>query len=416
MNTSSSSPQKIIALDKTDKLAAKRDEFLIPDYTIYLNGNSLGPLTRHAQQRAKEIVEEQWGKDLIASWNTHAWIDLPFTAGEKIANLIGAGEQQLVCCDSVSINLLKVLACALQMQPTRNIILSQEDNFPTDLYVAQGLETLLGPSRCNLKTVATPRLVEALDEDVAVLFLTQVNFRNGDKHDIERLTALAKERGILVVWDLSHSVGVLPLSMDEWEVDFAVGCGYKYLNGGPGAPAFIYANKKHHAAIRQPIQGWMGHSEPFAFEKNYKHAPGIAQFLTGTPSILSLAVLDAALGVFANITIADISSKATALSVLFLELVNDDKDLQCLTLESKVDSALRGAQLAFSHPDAHGICRALNKAGVVVDFRSPDLVRFGFSPLFLRFEDIWLAAQALKEIVKGKTYLADEFSRRLKVT
>lgn len=397
-------------------LAAKRDEFLIPDYTIYLNGNSLGPLTRHAQLRAKEIVDEQWGKDLIASWNTHAWIDLPFTAGEKIAKLIGAGKQQVVCCDSVSINLLKILACALQMQPARNIILSQEDNFPTDLYVAQGLESLLGSSRCKLKTAAAPKLIEAMDEDVAVLFLTQVNFRNGDKHDIERLTSLAKEKGILVVWDLSHSVGVLPLSMDEWEVDFAVGCGYKYLNGGPGAPAFIYANKKHHAAIRQPIQGWMGHSEPFAFKQNYKHAPGIAQFLTGTPPILSLAVLDGALDVFTDIAIADINKKAIALAELFLELVNDDEDLQCLTLESKADSALRGAQLAFSHPDAYGICRALNKAGVVVDFRSPDLVRFGFSPLFLRFEDIWLATQALKEIIKSKTYLADEFSRRLKVT
>lgn len=405
MNTSSFSKQKIIALDKADKLAVKRDEFLIPDYTIYLNGNSLGPLTRHAQQRAREIVEDQWGKDLVASWNTHAWIDLPFTAGEKIAKIIGAAQQQVVCCDSVSINLLKVLASALLMQPARTIILSQEDNFPTDLYVAQGLATLLGPSSCNLKTVAAPELIEALDEDVAVLFLTQVNFRNGDKHDIERLTSLAKEKGILVVWDLSHSVGVLPLQMDEWAVDFAVGCGYKYLNGGPGAPAFIYANKKHHAAIRQPIQGWMGHREPFTFDPEYKNAPGVAQFLTGTPPILSLGVLDSALEIFGDITIADISSKATALSVLFLELVEDDEDLQCLTLESKADSALRGAQLAFSHPDAYGIFRALNKAGVVVDFRSPDIVRFGFSPLFLRFKDIWLATQVLKKIMKEKLIL-----------
>ena len=416
MNTSRPSPQKILALDISDKLATKRDEFLIPTDTIYLNGNSLGPLTRHARQRAQDVVQEQWGKDLIASWNTHTWIDLPFSAGEKIAKLIGAAPQQVVCCDSVSINLLKVLASALQIRPSRNIILSQEDNFPTDLYVAQGLEALIGPTRCKLNTVAAPELAQALDDDVAVLFLTQVNFRNGDKHDIKRLTALAKDRGILVVWDLSHSVGVLPLQIDDWGVDFAVGCGYKYLNGGPGAPAFIYANKSHHALIRQPVQGWMGHREPFTFDPDYKNAASVAQFLTGTPPILSLAVLDSALDVFADITIADINSKAIALAELFLSLVNDDDDLQCLTLESKADSALRGAQLAFSHPDAYRICRALNKAGVVVDFRSPNIVRFGFSPLFLRFDDIWRATQIIKEIVIEKTYLADEFSQKLKVT
>jgi len=416
MNTSSASPQEIKELDQSDPLSAKRGEFLIPADIIYLNGNSLGPLTKNSQQRAQEVVQEQWGKDLIASWNTHAWIDLPFTAGEKIAKLIGAAQQQLVCCDSVSINLLKVLASALQMQPSRNLILSQEDNFPTDLYVAQGLETLLGAARCKVKTVAEPDLAQELDEDVAVLLLTQVNFRNGDKHDIERLTSMAKARGILVVWDLSHSVGVLPLQMDKWEVDFAVGCGYKYLNGGPGAPAFIYANKKHHEAIKQPIQGWMGHREPFTFDPDYKNAAGMAQFLTGTPPILSLAVMDSALDVFADITVTDISRKANALAELFLDLVKDDEDLHSLTLESKADSAFRGAQLAFSHPDAYGICRALNKASVVVDFRSPNIVRFGFSPLFLRFEDIWRATQIIKKIVREKTYLADEFSLRLKVT
>jgi len=416
MNTSSTAPQKIRELDQSDPLSAKRDEFLIPADIIYLNGNSLGPLTENSQHRSQEVVQEQWGKDLIASWNTHAWIDLPFTTGEKIAKLIGAAEKQLICCDSVSINLLKVLASALQMQHSRNIILSEEDNFPTDLYAAQGMEALLGPTRCKLKTVAAPALAQALDEDVAVLLLTQVNFRNGDKHDIERLTSLAHEKGILVVWDLSHSVGVLPLRMDDWDVDFAVGCGYKYLNGGPGAPAFIYANKKHHAVMQQSIQGWMGHREPFAFEPNYENAAGVAQFLTGTPPILSLAALDSALDVFTDITIADIITKSIALSELFLGLLNEDEELQCLTLESKADPALRGAQLAFSHPAAYGICRALNRAGVVVDFRSPDIVRFGFSPLFLRFEDIWRAIQILRGIVKEKTYLQDEFSRRLKVT
>jgi kynureninase len=304
----------------------------------------------------------------------------------------------------------------LQMQPTRNILLSQKENFPTDLYVAQGLEALLGPTRCKLKTVAEPELANALDKDVAVLFLSQVNFRNGDRHDIEKISFLAREKGILVVWDLSHSVGVLPLEMDEWEVDFAVGCGYKYLNGGPGAPAFIYANKKNHAAIKQPIQGWMGHREPFTFDPDYKNAAGIAQFLTGTSPILSLSVLDSALDIFTDITIIDINRKANALAELFLGLVKNDEDLNCLTLESKADSTLRGSQLAFSHADAYGISRALNKADVVVDFRSPNIVRFGFSPLFLRFEDIWRATQIMKKIIVEKTYLDNEFSQKLKVT
>lgn len=416
MNTSNPSLQQIRTLDQSDPLAAKRDEFVLPGNTIYLNGNSLGPLTRGALLRGHEVIEQQWGKDLIASWNQHSWIDLPFTSARKIAPLLGADASQLVCCDSVSINLLKLLATCLQLQTARTIILSQEDNFPTDLYVAQGLQAMLGPALCQLKTVAADELISALDENIAVLFLTEVNFRNGDRHDIQQLTALAQNKGILVIWDLSHSTGVLPLHLDDWAVDFAVGCGYKYLNGGPGAPAFIYANKRHHEKIEQPIQGWMGHKDPFAFDPSYKKGLGVAQFLTGTPAIVSLAILDSALDVFSGIEITTIYGKAIALSELFLELIKDADVLQELKLESSADASLRGAQLAFSHSNAYGICRALNEAGVVVDFRSPDIIRFGFSPLFLRFEDIWQAAQMLKKILAEETYLAEKYSRKLKVT
>ncbi len=416
MNTSSPSLQQIRTLDQSDPLAAKRDEFVLPSNTIYLNGNSLGPLTRGAQLRGHEVIEQQWGKDLIASWNQHAWIDLPFTSAQKIAPLLGADASQLVCCDSVSINLLKLLSTCLQLQTDRTIILSQEDNFPTDLYVAQGLQSMLGPALCQLKTVTADELIDALDENIAVLFLTEVNFRNGDRHDIQQLTALAQDKGILVIWDLSHSTGVLPIHLDDWSVDFAVGCGYKYLNGGPGAPAFIYANKRHHERIEQPIQGWMGHKDPFAFDPSYKKGLGVAQFLTGTPAIVSLAILDSALDVFSDIEITTIYGKATALSEMFLGLIKDADVLQELKLESSADPSLRGAQLAFSHSDAYGICRALNEAGVVVDFRSPDIIRFGFSPLFLRFEDIWLATQMLMKTLEDKTYLAEKYSRKLKVT
>ncbi|MEX0964478.1 MAG: kynureninase [Pseudohongiellaceae bacterium] len=416
MNITSPSLLQIKALDASDPLAAKRGEFLLPANTLYLNGNSLGPLTRQAQLRARQTVEQQWGEDLIASWNKHAWIDLPFTAAEKIAKLIGAAAGQLVCCDSVSINLLKLLAGSLHLQTPRPIILTQNDNFPSDLYVAQGVEMLLGSARCRLKAVTVDEIEEALSEEVAVLFLTEVNFRSGDRHDIRHLTSAAKAKGILVIWDLSHSAGVLPVQLDEWEVDFAVGCGYKYLNGGPGAPAFIYANKKHHDTFQQPAQGWMGHAEPFAFRPEYEKASGMAQFLTGTPAILSLATLDAALDVFADISITDIHEKATALAELFLQLVASDEDLKNLGLQSRAQASMRGAQLAFSHPNGYGICRALNEAGIVVDFRSPDLIRFGFSPLFLRFEDIWAATRTLKKVMLEKTYLAEKFSQKLRVT
>ena len=237
--------QQIKDKDNNDRLAHKRDEFQLPSGCIYLNGNSLGPLPRSAKQRAREIVERQWGEDLVASWNNHGWIDLPFTAGEKIAALIGAGLEQVLCCDSISINLFKLIAVCLQLQAGRRVVLSQQDNFPTDLYAAHGLQQLLGENRCELKAVGADQLQQCLTEEVGVLFLTHVNFRSGKLHDMQALTRQAHgQKGILVVWDLAHSAGVLPLELDAWGVDFAVGCGYKFLNGGPGAPAFIYANRK----------------------------------------------------------------------------------------------------------------------------------------------------------------------------
>lgn len=416
MNTSNPSLDVARELDRTDPLAGKLDEFLLPADTIYLNGNSLGPLSRQAQLRAQDVVAEQWGNDLIASWNKHAWIDLPSSTAAKIAPIVGAAADQLICCDSVSINLIKLLTAGLELQSPRRVILSQQDNFPTDLYAAQGLERLLHDDRCELRTVSADEIIENLNEDVALLFLTQVNFRNGDRHDIERLSSAAKEKDILVIWDLSHSAGVIPLELDKWDVDFAVGCGYKFLNGGPGAPAFVYANRKHHAAIQQPIQGWMGHREPFEFDPNYAHGSGMLQFLVGTPPIVSLAVLDSSLEIFADVSVAAIHAKSVALSELFLSIVQNDEQLQCLALESNTDPRMRGAQLAFSHAEAYSICRALNHAGVVVDFRSPDLIRFGFSPLFLKFVDIWDASQILRTILSDNSFRAEEYSTKQKVT
>jgi len=406
----------INTLDTEDPLAHCRRRFQLPADKIYLNGNSLGPLPVAAVQRARETVEQQWADDLVTSWNAHHWIDLPLSAGEKLAPLLGAAPGQVVCCDSISVNLFKLLAQCLALRPGRSVVLSQEDNFPTDLYVVQGLSDLLESSRCELRTVAGQGIVESLDDSVAVVMITQVNFRDGSVHDIEALTRAAHDAGALVIWDLAHSAGVLPLSLDAWQVDFAVGCGYKYLNGGPGAPAFVYANRRHHDLPGPFLQGWMGHQAPFDFDPEFRPAKGMAAYVTGTPPIISLAVLDAALEQFSDVDMEQLYEKSLALSRLFMTLVGSNPDLSSLELLTPDDDAQRGGQLAYSHPHAYGICQALAASGVIADFRSPDVLRLGFSPLFLRYTDVAAAAGHLGDIVATEKYLAPEFNRRARVT
>lgn len=405
-----------MALDESDSLASKALEFEVPAGKIYLNGNSLGPLTRTARARAQDTIDQQWGQDLIASWNKHHWIDLPLTVGGKIAVLVGAASNQVACCDSVSINLFKLLSCALQLQPDRSTVLSQKDNFPTDLYIAEGLSRLLGARNCELRLEEADSLEQALDSRPAVLLLSQVNFRSGALHDIEKLTSAAHEKGTLVIWDLSHSVGVLPLQLDQWQVDFAVGCGYKYLNGGPGAPAFLYVASRHLANISQPLSGWMGHRAPFDFQSSYDACDGIGQFLCGTPPIISMSVLDSALDVFSDVTMAQLRAKSVQLTELFLRLVRQNNTMVELQLHSPEDAGSRGSQLTFAHPSAYAIGRALSAAGVIADFRSPDLLRFGFSPLFLSFEEVWDSAEILASILHNERYKDSAFNQRQKVT
>ena len=260
---------EIITLDKADLLAKKRLEFDLPANTIYLDGNSLGALPKVVKSRVAEVVSQQWGNDLIKSWNSHSWIDLPIKVGEKIAPIIGAGQGQVICCDSISVNLFKLLCSALKLNSERTVVLSTKDNFPTDLYMVQGLSDLLGPDLCQLQMVEEQDIQQSLTESVAALLLTQVNFRTGRLLDMAKLTQLAHDKGVLVIWDLAHSAGALPVELDKCEVDFAVGCGYKYLNGGPGSPAFLYVAKRHQQAVKQPLSGWMGHAKPFAFDAQY---------------------------------------------------------------------------------------------------------------------------------------------------
>jgi kynureninase len=408
--------ENVLDLDRGDPLAAKRGEFALPDNVVYLDGNSLGAMPLAAQQRSLHVVEQQWGRDLIQSWNSHDWIDLPITVGEKIAPLLGAARGQVICCDSTSVNLFKLLCCALGMQKNRRLVLSQTDNFPADLYIAQGLNNLSPGEICKLEVIDDSEIEARLDETVAVLMLTHVNFRSGKLHDIRRLTERAHEKGALVIWDLAHSTGALPLELDDWGVDFAVGCGYKYLNGGPGAPAFIYAAERHHASIRQPLTGWMGHQKPFSFSGEYQPAPGVQQFLCGTPPVLSMSVLDAALGVFEGVDMDELRAKSMGLSELFIQLCQSNKHLRELILVSPQNSHDRGSQLAFAHPSAYAICQALIERGVIADFRAPDILRIGLAPLYLRYKDIWDAVQILAEIMMARSYLQDQYSRPQKVT
>ncbi len=403
-------------LDKADPLQHKKSEFILPNNTVYMDGNSLGPLTKSSKNRVAEVVSQQWGADLIHSWNAHHWIDLPLSVGDKIAPIIGAQKGQVIACDSTSVNLFKVLSCSLALNSSRQIILSQKENFPTDLYMAQGLSQLLGSERCKLVSVSEDKLVDKLDESVAVLMLTQVDFRSGRLHDMQELTKRAHDCGALVVWDLAHSAGALEVCLDNCDVDFAVGCGYKYLNGGPGAPAFIYAAFRHHASIVQPLSGWMGHRTPFAFEHDYQPSKGMLAFLTGTPNILSLAALDASLDVFSGVPFSDLRAKSSALSELFIKWIDDAPSLQQFSLISPRDAQQRGSHLAYSHPNAFAISQALIDHGIIVDFREPNIIRFGFTPLYLSYQDIWNAFQTLTEIVDTEIYLNQKYFERNRVT
>jgi kynureninase len=402
-------------MDEQDSLAHLRSRFELPENKVYLDGNSLGALPRGVASRIDRVVREEWGDDLIASWNVHDWIGLPARVGDRIGRLIGAAPGQVVCADSISINLFKLLAAALSMQHNRNVILSLKDNFPTDLYMAQGLAGLLGPGRCQLQAVPSKQLTESLTDDVAVLMLTQVNFRDGRLHDIERLTRRAHERGILVLWDLAHSAGVVPLELDAWQVDMAVGCGYKYLNGGPGAPAFLYLAHRHHASITQPLSGWMGHVKPFDFSEEYLPSPDIRRFLAGTPGILGMAAMDAALDVFDEVTVGHLREKSVALTQAFIDLL-DERELPGISLLSPKDPEQRGSQVSIAHEQAYAISQALIADGIIVDFRAPDVVRFGFSPLYNRFGDVGAALDSLQDIIKSQCFLDPVHGQRKTVT
>jgi kynureninase len=403
------------ALDTHDPLAAFRARFYLPEGVIYLDGNSLGPLPLEAQRRLAQVIAAEWGDGLIRSWNAAGWIALPQRIGDKLARLLGAQPGEVVAGDSTSINLFKALAAALTLRPDRRVIVSERDNFPTDLYMAQGLIELLGGGY-TLRLAAADEIADAIGADTAVVMLTHVNYRTGRMHDMAEVTQRAQACGALTIWDLAHSAGAVPVDLNGAQADFAVGCGYKYLNGGPGAPAFIFVAQRHQADFRQPLAGWMGHAHPFAFEPDYRPAPGIARALCGTPPVLSLAALECGVDIALEAPMAMVRAKSLALTDLFIAQVEPRCAAHGLRLVTPREPDRRGSQVCFAHPDAFPIMQALIARGVIGDFRAPDILRFGFAPLYLRYVDVWDAAHILAEVLELRTWDRPEFHRRGRVT
>jgi len=401
------------ALDAADPLAFARERFALPDGRIYLDGNSLGALPKATAQRLSETVERQWGEDLISSWNRHGWIDWPFRVAAKLAPIVGARPSELLIADSTSVCLFKLLAAAVAARPDRKVILAEDGSFPTDLYVAQGLTELI--PRLQLRTVASEALASAIDEDTAVLMLTHVDYRSGARHDMAALNRAARDAGALNLWDLSHSAGALAVELNAAGCDLAVGCGYKYLNGGPGAPAFLFVAEQLQDRLSSPLAGWMGHADPFAFDGRYRPGPGIARFLTGTPSILALAALDSGLDTFADVAMPSVEAKSHALSNMLIEAVEARCNAE-LRLASPTSPSSRGSHVSFAHPHAYAVVQALIARGIVGDFRKPDLMRFGLAPLYNRFEDVWRAADAIRQVLESREWDQPRFHERSKVT
>ena len=410
-----------LALDTADTLAPLRAQFEVPAGVIYLDGNSLGVMPKATPARVAQVVTQEWGEGLIRSWNSAGWIHLPQRVGDKIARLVGAGAGELVVADSTSVNLFKVLSAALTITqadaPQRTRIVSERSNFPTDLYIAEALARERG---FELVLADEPGQIPGLlDGRTAVLMLTQVNYRTGRMHAMAALTAAAHAAGALTVWDLAHSAGAAPVDLRAAEADFAIGCGYKYLNGGPGAPAFVWAHPKHAGRFWQPLAGWMGHAAPFEFTPGYRPAEGISRYLCGTPAVLSLAALecgvDTVLAAEKHGGMAALRAKSLALTRLFAESVQ--ATCAGLTLVSPVNDAERGSQVCFAHPEmGYPVMQALIARGVIGDFRAPDILRFGFTPLYLRFVDAWDAAEQLRQVLESGEWRRTEFNQRNAVT
>ena len=397
------------ALDAADPLASLKQRFALPPGVIYLDGNSLGALPKATGEILADTVTRQWGDRLIRSWN-EGWIEAPQRIGDKIARIISAAPGEVIVADSTSVNLFKLLVAALRIHPTRRTIVSEQGNFPTDLHMAEGARDCVPGAK--LKAVPRTDLAAALDDDTAVLLLTQVHYKTGARFDLRTLTAAAHAAGAIVLWDLSHSTGAIPVDLGAARADLAVGCTYKFLNGGPGAPAFLYVAKHWQDRLANPLSGWMGHAAPFGFADAYSPAPGMTRWLAGTPPILALAALEAGIDLWREIDRPAVWAKSAALFEI-LAGAGDSLGLDCVTPRAAME---RGSHISFRHPDAYPISQALIARGVIGDFRDPDILRLGLTPLYLSHEDVWRAGEILREIITTEAWRDPRFSQRLAVT
>ena len=393
--------------------AAKKALFHLPEGLIYLDGNSLGPMVRTAPARVDQAVQAEWGDLLVRGWNKAGWMAQPRALGDRIARLIGAEPGTVVLGDTLSIKVYQALASALEMNPRRKVVLSDTGNFPSDLYMAEGLTRTLG-GQYRLKTVAPEEAMSAIDETVAVVMLTEVDYRTGRRHHMADITRRAHEMGALVVWDLAHSAGALPVDLAGVKADFAVGCTYKYLNSGPGGPAFIYVAPRHADVARPALSGWLGHAAPFAFDQSYRPGQGIERMRVGTPPVLQLAALDAALDVWDDVDLREVYAQSLRLQDQFIKGVESRAPM--LQLATPRSHQMRGSQVSFRHPEGYAIMQALIAEGVIGDFRAPDILRFGFTPLFIDEDDVARAIGILARIMDYGTWDKPEFKLRAAVT
>ncbi|HBO82775.1 MAG TPA: kynureninase [Cupriavidus sp.] len=401
------------ALDAADKLAGCRARFALPAGTIYLDGNSLGAMPANVPARMKVAIEQEWAEGLIRSWNDADWYPAPQRTGDRIARLIGTGQGEVIVADSTSVNLFKVLVAATRMRPGRGVILAERTNFPTDVYIAESVAEMTG---CELRCVDPEEVMSAIDENVAIVSLTHVNYKTGKRYDMEAMTRRAHEAGALVVWDLCHTAGAMPVYLNRCEVDFAVGCGYKYLNGGPGAPAFVFVASRHLEHVRQPLSGWHGHAQPFAFTHEYAPHAGIDRMLTGTAPQLGLISLESALEAFDGVDMEALREKSVSLGDLFIALAEQELAGLGFTLATPRDAEQRGSQVSLRHAEGYAIMQALIARNIIGDFRAPDILRFGFAALYVRHVDIWDTIAALKDIVTSEAWNTEAFRTRKSVT
>lgn len=396
--------EHLLSLDARDPLAHKRAEFTLPEGVVYLDGNSLGAMPRAVPDRLARVLHSEWGEALIRSWTAGAdrgedWMALPDRVAAKVARLIGAQPHEVAVGDSTSVNLFKVLAAALHLNPDRRVILTDAENFPTDLYVAQGLGELLGRGH-ELRRVPARDIAAHLTPDVAAVLLTEVDYRTGERLDMAAVTAAAHAQGVLTVWDLAHSAGAFPVDLRGVGADFAVGCGYKYLNGGPGAPAFVFVAERHLPHAPTALSGWMGHADPFEMERSYRPAEHARRFVVGTPQVLSLSALDTALDVFADVNPGDLRAKSLSLTDTFIKLMEPLGERFPLTLVTPLDHDRRGSQVSYRHPDAARVMARLTGRGIIGDFRTPDILRFGFTPLYHSHLDVARAVQGVQAVLE----------------